>query len=500
MCGVVGIIGRDQVISRLVQAAGRLQNRGDRSTRAVTFCQGRLFEIGAVAPPEVAYFNINYQDFPGRLGIAHTRYATTGSDDLASLQRNIQPYIGQGTAICGNGDLISSVSLRKKLFHSDGKIFQTQLDIEITDELLSREMRQRRVAQTRSHDKYAKKLFAAVEAVNKQQVGAWSNLVLLPRGLLAFRDPAGIRPLTMAKRYKDGVLREVMFASETSVFHAFGTDYCEIEEISPGEMVFVSSAPHLKVYRHKPESVDTSAFCFFEYIYFARPDSAFKKQVVEVVRERLGQTLANEYKEKFAGKIDVVIGIPASALSAAAQFAHELSVPFKVGAVIKVGNKRSFQETSQEKRKRAIQDKFLFLKQFVKGKRVAVVDDSNVRGNTAKKIIEALLSLEAKEVHYFFFSPPIIGSCFYGIDTPDARHLIAHRHGSDPIKIAEEMKATSVNYVSMAGLLQALDVPEKELCLGCITKRYPTSVTEAENRVAERLKQRRHGTCGAMKS
>lgn len=162
-------------------------------------------------------------------------------------------------------------------------------------------------------------------------------------------------------------------------------------------------------------------------------------------------------------------------------------LPFEYG-IIKVGSKRSFQETSQEKREKAIDEKFLFIKEFIEGKRVAVVDDSNVRGTTARKLARKLFDLGAREVHLYYFCPAVIGPCFYGIDTPDESRLVAAGRTNEQIR--EWIGATSVNYISVAGLIEGLGLPEDELCLACVTRRYPTSVKEAPERVALRNAER----------
>jgi len=208
--------------------------------------------------------------------------------------------------------------------------------------------------------------------------------------------------------------------------------------------------------------------------------------VVEAARRDLGRVLAEEYAGH-KSRVDVVIGVPGTGVSAGIEMARRWGVPFDNG-IIKVGAKRSFQETSQEKREKAIDEKFLFIKEFVEGRSVAVVDDSNVRGTTARKLAKRLFDLGAREVHLYYFCPKVIGPCFYGIDTPDESKLVAA--GRTDEEIRAWIGATSVNYISIEGLIRGLNLPSDELCLACVTKKYPTPTASADERIALRNAER----------
>ena len=323
--------------------------------------------------------------------------------------------------------------------------------------------------------------------MHKDLVGAYSTVTITERGLLVFKDPRGIRPLSMATRKGEMFgTREYIFASESSVINYYG-DYEEVRDLEPGEMLFIEKET-LKIHRDRAGK-DKGAFCFFEYVYFARPDSKFKGRVVETVRRDLGKVLAEEYSS-LRDKVDVILGVPGTGVSAGMSMAHAWGVPYENG-IIKVGSKRSFQEPSQETRVKAIDNKFLFIKDFIDGRRVAVVDDSTVRGTTARKITKRLFDLGAKEVHLFYFCPEVIGSCYYGIDTPDESKLIAANR--DNREICGWIGATSVNYISIAGLIRGVEVPKNELCLACITRDYPTPVGEMKERQALRSRERAAG-------
>ena len=495
MCGIFGIVGFEPVAPRLVAAAERLQSRGEHSTGVATF-DGKLFwDHGGLGPASTVFQNYDLGQLRGTVGIAHTRYATTGGGTKEQLLRNRQPVASDrpGLRTCANGDLVNLLSARKHLM-SKGYAFQTEVDAKVIQNYLIEHLLERKAHEECDGETYAARLFDAVRDLHKDLVGAYSAVTVTERGLLAFKDPHGIRPACVALREKPGDMfgsREVAFASESSVFNYFG-DYHDIREIEPGEMIFVD-AKTLRV--HQDRVTDAKgAFCFFEFVYFARPDSKFKGRVVEAARRDLGRVLASEFAAH-KPRVDVVLGVPGTGVSAGVEMARQWGIPFENG-IIKVGAKRSFQETSQEKREKAIDEKFMFIKEFVDGKRVAVVDDSNVRGTTARKMARRLFDLGAKEVHLYYFCPKVIGPCYYGIDTPDETKLVAAGRTDDQIR--EFIGATSVNYISIEGLIRGLNLPREELCLACVTKKYPTPISDAQERT--RLRNQEQMSCAEWPS
>jgi len=487
MCGIFGIVGFEPVAPRLVAAADRLQSRGEHSTGVATF-DGRLFwDHGGLGPASTVFQNYDLGQLRGSVGIAHTRYATTGGGTKEQLLRNRQPVASDrpGLRTCANGDLVNLLSARKDLM-TKGYTFQTEVDAKVIQNYLVEHLLERKAHEETDSETYAARLFDAVRDLHRNLVGAYSCLTVTERGILAFKDPHGIRPACVAFREKPGDMfgsREVAFASESSVFNYFG-DYHDIREIEPGEMIFVESDT-LRVHTDRVTG-SRGAFCFFEFVYFARPDSKFMGRVVESARRDLGRVLAHEYAGH-KSRVDVVLGVPGTGVSAGIEMARQWGIPFENG-IIKVGAKRSFQETSQQKREQAIAEKFLFIKEFVDGKRVAVVDDSNVRGTTARKIAERLFELGAKEVHLYYFCPKVVGPCFYGIDTPDETKLVAAGRSDEEIRAW--VGATSVNYISIEGLIRGLNLPAGDLCLACVTKNYPTPIGAAGERLALRAAER----------
>lgn len=487
MCGILGFVSWEPVAPRLVAASDRLQSRGEHSTGVATYDGQFFWDHAGLGPASAVFQNYDLAQLRGSVGIAHTRYATTGGGTPERLLRNRQPVGSDrpGLRTCANGDLVNLQSARAGLMKK-GYTFQTEVDSKVIQDLLIERMLDERIFEAREMEDYIARLFRSVEGVHAELVGAYSVLTITERGLLAFKDPNGIRPCSIAFREKPGDMfgaKEVAFASESSVFNYFG-DYHDIRELEPGEMIFVERET-LKVHKGKFGKAK-GAFCFFEFVYFARPDSKFKGRVVESARRDLGKVLAEEYSSS-RKNVDVVIGVPGTGVSAGVAMAQAWNLPFEYG-IIKVGSKRSFQETSQEKREKAIDEKFLFIKEFIDGKRVAVVDDSNVRGTTARKLAKRLFELGAKEVHLYYFCPPVIGPCFYGIDTPDESKLVAA--GRTDEQVREWIGSTSVNYISIEGLIRGLGLPKGELCLACVNRQYPTAVGEAQDRVALRNSER----------
>jgi amidophosphoribosyltransferase len=490
MCGIMGIVSWEPVAPRLVAGAERLQSRGEHSTGVATFDGSFFWDHGGLGSAATLFRDYDLAQLRGSVGIAHTRYATTGGGSPERLLRNRQPVASDrpGLRTCANGDLVNLGTARRALMRK-GYAFQTEVDAKVIQNSLIERMLERGAHEAEGMPEYVDRLFGAVESLHGDLVGAYSCLTATERGLLAFKDPLGIRPCCFAFRERRGDMfggSEVAFASESSVLNYFG-DYRDIRELEPGEMIFVERDT-LRVHRSRAGD-SRGAFCFFEFVYFARPDSKFKGRNVEAARRDLGAVLAEE-RAADRDRVDVVVGIPGTGVSAGIAMAHAWGKPFEY-AIIKVGSKRSFQETSQEKREKAIDDKFLFIKEFIEGRRVAVADDSNVRGTTARRLAARLFQLGAKEVHLYYFCPKVIGPCYYGIDTPAEAELVAA--GRTDEQIREFVGATSVNYITIEGLIRGLRLPKDELCLACVTKRYPTPVQEAQERSALRSAERGGG-------
>ncbi len=497
MCGIYGTVRHSgPVVGDLIAAAAALENRGPQSAALVTVQQGQFHPFHKAAPAEIAFFGLKPDNFPGQSGICHTRYATTGQDTPEAIDRNARPPMGDITLV-HNGDTVNAEILRTELAQA-GRMFHTQTDTEVIHMIIERAFRLRQVARTKSDRTYAQRVFAALRSVQPQLVGAWSILILTARGLIAWRGPAGIRPLLMAERQEvAGVTTEVAFASESSAFNRLG-GYRRIRDVPAGTAVFV---PHtLERCYIERLSWRQEKFCLFEFVYLARPDSRFGGIRVEVVRDQAGVQLAKQYDATVRGTFDIVVPVPDCPQSTAASFAATFGVPVK-HAIRKVGNKRSFLQTSAEKRRKAISDKFIFIREFIGGQRIALVDDSLVRGATLGKLLRHLFLLGAAEVHLFLACPEIIGPCYYGIDTPDDHALLAWHHNQQRprtrAEIVDELlietcqglsdadrasrhQQVSIHYLSLERLAVAIGRPANQLCLGCLTRHYPTPTDGVE--------------------
>ncbi|MFA6534025.1 MAG: hypothetical protein WCT37_02520 [Patescibacteria group bacterium] len=484
MCAIVGLIKRKKgrkgrsITVRLVKSLKRLKNRGSLSAGITVEAKDGYFighrNLGA---PKIVFNQFPYGEFEALMGVGQNRYATAGDNSPAALLRCIQPLGVDVYELVQNGNILNVDEVRHFL-QEQGKVFNSESDGEVMLRLFLFYLEKEAPQESRNDRDYARKVFAAIKKANRHLNGGWSVIIMSPRGLIVWRDPHGLRPVCLGRRFDEvGKLMEISVVSESSALNQFGDYHLRGEEIRPGEVLFITR--RLTIHR-KRLSHCREAFCFFEFAYFALSDSCFKDRYVEVVRKKWGEILGQETVD-LCGKVDVVIGIPGSAVSAGIALARVWNVPYEQ-AIIKTDSTRSFQETSDEKRLQAIDDKFIFIRHWIEGKRVAIVDDSNVRGNTSKKIIERLFRLGAKTVDVLYYTPPIIGSCFYGIDTPQAEKLIANRCHCDLVKIAEELAELcpehrgdiTVRYISLAGLLAGMDLPANQLCLACVTGEYPT--------------------------
>lgn len=494
MCGVFGMVALAYVIPELMKAAARMENRGAQSVGIATRePDGQFLVYKKAAPAEIAFYDWDDSAHQGHSGIAHTRYATTGTHTKQAILRNAGPSVGELVAIAHNGDTVNAEPLRMQLA-TRGVALTSETDTEIIRCLVENALRAQPTLVTGSTQEYAASLFAALAKVQEQIVGAYSLVILTRRGICGWRGTAGIRPLLWATRKNSvGKVVAVGFASESSVFNAL-TGWDGITDIAPGEAFFVPN--DLSGIYHQRLSEAPERLCFFEFLYLARPDSRFNRRRVEMARRDLGIAVARERAADFArySPADtVVVPIPTCPVNAAQAFAAELGLPV-AHAVIKLGNKRSFMETSEEKRERAIDDKFAFIKEMVAGKYVILFDDSIVRGPTSRKVTMRILSLGARGVCVVSLCPRMFGACYYGVDTPDQNKLIAwdvvnHRVRTEA-EIAHEIGADHVVYLSVAGLVVGLALPPDSFCLGCVTGDYPTPLCGADVKRQRRVEDR----------
>jgi amidophosphoribosyltransferase len=382
----------------------------------------------------------------GHSAIGHNRYSTTGSSSSENIQPLVMNYSRGYLAIGHNGNLTNYTQVKRGL-EKGGSILRTSSDTEVILHLLAR-------------SKEARIERALAESL-KKVVGAYSLVLLTPRQLVAARDPAGVRPLALGRRRSAWVV-----ASETCAFDLIGAKY--VRDVEPGEIVVVDK----KGLHSYPNSLKkrTHAFCIFEFIYFSRPDSKIYGTNVDKVRRRLGRALAKEHPVE----ADIVISVPDSSNTAALGFSEESDIPYDIGLIRNHYVGRTFIRPEQEIRDLDAKIKFNVVRGVVRNKRVVVVDDSLVRGTTSKKLVKLLREGGAKEVHLRLSSPPIISPCFYGIDMPTKRELIASHKSVEAIR--RYLGADSIEYLSIARMLEMPSLPQESFCTACFSGRYPINI------------------------
>jgi amidophosphoribosyltransferase len=393
----------------------------------------------------------------GTRAIGHVRYSTTGSSTL----KNAQPFVvdcarGQ-LAIAHNGNLVNAALLREEL-EAAGSIFQTTVDSEIILHLLARKTDNQNV-------------LTALRQVH----GAFSFVLMGEQEIIGVRDPFGFRPLVLGKLDDAFIL-----SSETCAFDLIHAEY--IREIEPGEVVIINDDGIRSEWPFKEER---KAFCMFEYVYFARPDSLISDRNVSRVRVAMGRELARLHPVE----ADIVVPVPDSGNYAALGFSHELNIPFEHAFVRNHYIGRTFLQPTQLIRDFNVRVKLNLIKELVAGKRVVVVDDSVVRGTTARTRVVNLREAGAKEVHLRISCPPHKYACHYGIDFPDPKNLIANQFTTEEIK--DYLGVDSIGYLDVEGMVRATNLPMNEFCLACFTGDYPVEFDpELDKFIMERRQTR----------
>ena len=443
MCGIIGITGHKEAARLTYLGLYALQHRGEESAGIVSYDRKNMHSHQGMGLVADIFDEAAISSLRGDIAVGHVRYSTTGS----SLQQNIQPFLVHhkrgSIAIAHNGNFTNTSILRERLEES-GSIFQTTMDSEIIVHLL---------AQSRQKD-YKQRVIDALSPLE----GAYSLVMLLDDVLVGARDPRGFRPLCLGKFNGSYIL-----ASETCALDLIQAQY--VRDIEPGEIVFITKQGISSV---KPFPKCRHAFCIFEYIYFARPDSNIFGENVYLTRKRLGEQLAKESP----AKCDLVMPIPDSGSYAAMGFAHESGMPQEIGMIRNHYVGRTFIQPSQFIRDFRVKVKLNPIKDAIRGKRLAVVEDSIVRGTTSKARVKTLYESGAKAVHMRISCPPITCPCFYGIDFPTKKELIAANRSVDEVK--KFMGLDSLKYLSLKGMLSSMSQPACEFCTACFNGDYPT--------------------------
>ena len=454
MCGIFGIEPHDDAANLVYLGLYALQHRGQESTGIVAWSGEKLAlergmgHVAEVFPAEAL------ARLPGRRAIGHTRYSTSGS----SVVDNAQPIVVRTSmgplGIVHNGNLTNALTIRKRL-ESEGSIFQTTSDTEVILHLVARNPREDVVD-------------SMLVALNEVE-GAYSLLAVTDTCLIAARDPHGFRPLAMAEL--DGA---VCFASESCAFDLIGAG--NARELEPGEVVVVREGA---VESHRVPRSGEPRRCAFEHVYFARPDSVVFGDSVAETRLRMGAQLAREAP---AGA-DLVVPVPDSGLFAALGYRRESGLPFELGMTRNHYVGRTFIEPRQSIRDFGVKVKLNPVKELIAGKRIVLIDDSIVRGTTSRKIVRMVREAGAAEVHVRISSPPTAWPCYYGIDTPRRRELIASSHDLEQTRAF--LEAESLAYLSLDGLLASLGGARESYCTACWSGAYPVSIAGEDRRQVE---------------
>jgi amidophosphoribosyltransferase len=451
MCGVIGVYGHPEAANLAYLGLYALQHRGQESAGIVATDGEQLRSAKEMGHVNDIFTADRLRELRGHAAIGHVRYSTAGD----SSKRNAQPiavdYFGGSVAVGHNGNLVNAAELRERL-EADGAIFQTTSDTEAIVHLIARSREQT--------------LPARVADALRQVRGAYSLVFLTEDQVIAVRDPMGFRPLALGKSKDTWVV-----SSETCSFELLEAEF--VRDIEPGEMVILDAQG---IRSERPFAAQAPHRCIFEWVYFARPDSTIDGKSVYRARERMGRRLSVEHPVA----ADVVIPVPDSGVAAAIGYSRESGIPYDQGLMRSHYMGRTFIEPSQHIRHFGVKLKLSPVREVLAGKRVVVVDDSIVRGTTSRKIVGMIRGAGAREVHMRISSPPTVGPCQYGIDTPTREELIAFK--KSPEEIRQYLEADSLGYLSLEGLYASVNggdgMAKTGYCDACFSNAYPINIQQ----------------------
>ena len=455
-CGIFGISGSDSAAAVTALGLHALQHRGQEAAGIVSF-DGNDFHARRAMGHVAGNFDSEdvIETLGGTTAVGHVRYSTTG----ASALRNVQPLFADlssgGFAVAHNGNISNALALRRQLVRR-GSIFQSTSDTEVIIHLVAT-------------SSYRTLLDRFIDAL-KQVEGAYSLICLTSEGMIACRDPLGVRPLVMGK-LGDAWL----FASETVAFDVVGAEFVRV--VDPGELVIVQNG---EVRSIRPFPPVKQRPCIFEHVYFSRPDSIVDGTSVYSVRKAIGAELAKESPVE----ADYVIPVPDSGTPAAIGFSQASGIPFELGIIRSHYVGRTFIQPSDQVRNLGVKLKHNANRALVEGKKIVLIDDSIVRGTTSLKIVQMMRDAGAAEVHMRIASPPTRHSCFYGVDTPERSKLLASKHNIQEMQAY--IHADSLAFISIDGLYRAVGESGREMrspqyCDACFTGDYPTPLTDYDD-------------------
>ncbi len=462
-CGVIGVFGNAEASLLTALGLHALQHRGQEACGIISF-DGKRF-------PSERHMGLVGEHFggdlrlrlPGFAAIGHNRYSTQGRPMLRNIQPVYADLASGGFAVAHNGNLTNARKLRHELVR-DGAIFQSTMDTEVLLHLVARSLKPRLT------DRF-------VEALHQVE-GGYALVALTGKKLIGARDPIGLRPLVLGRLGAGYVL-----ASETCALDIMGAEF--IREIENGEMVVIdeTGVESIRAFPPRPASP-----CVFEYVYFARPDSRIQGRSIYDVRRRMGHELARETP----ADADVVVPVPDSGVAAALGFSQVSGIPFHMGIIRNHYVGRTFIQPTQTGRQTAVSRKHSPNRPVLEGKRVILVDDSIVRGNTSKKIVQMVREAGAKEIHFRSASPPIVNPDFYGIDMAAKSELFAAIHTHE--EMVRELKVDSLGFLSVPGLYRAIGEPvrntmQPQFSDHCFTGDYPTALEDHQRDESDKERQ-----------
>ncbi|MSQ15938.1 MAG: amidophosphoribosyltransferase [Dehalococcoidia bacterium] len=456
-CGVFGVYSPGEDVARITfYGLYALQHRGQESAGIASSDGNRIYlELGMGLVSQV-FDEKTLQQLHGHIAIGHTRYSTTGS----STKNNAQPFLVEGLAgqlaLAHNGNAINADYLQSELLQK-GRHFDSSTDSEVIAQL---------IAETPGKDWPER-----IRHVMRRIEGAYCLVMMTKDALIAVRDPLGVRPLCLGKLGEGWVI-----ASESCALDHLGAEF--IRDVEPGEIIYIDSSGFSSYQSPDPPS---RAFCVFEYVYFARPDSVINGKLTYMARERMGEILAEEHPVDG----DIVIGTPDSAIPAAIGYSKQSGIPYSEGLIKNRYVGRTFIQPDQRIRELGVQLKFNPLPEVLRGKRIIVIDDSIVRGTTTSRVVSLLRKAGAKEVHLRICSPPIQNPCFFGVDMATRGELIAAY--KSVAEVGECVGADSLGYLSIKGLVEAIGLPQDNFCLACLTGEYPIPVQLEMDKLALEL-------------
>jgi len=484
MCGVIGLYGNADIFRDLYQGLLAIQHRGQDSAGIVTY-SGRFHTKKGNGLVQDIFTPENLGRLKGPIGIGHTRYPTIGGgpgDDAQPFLVN-SPF---GIVMAHNGNVINYRQLKKDLFEKYHRLLNSDNDVEAVLNVFAEELAAQRTKRLTPQNVYK-----AVEGVYKNVKGSYSVVAYVAeQGMVAFRDPYGIKPLVYGLR-RDGLIPSYAFASESVALNIMG--FSEIRNVEAGEAIFLDQGRtlHRRRVAHCPHSP-----CLFEWVYFARPDSFIDNVNVYLCRIELGRLLAEEVRRHNL-KIDVVVPVPDSARDAAIEIARGLNLKYREALVKNRYIGRTFIMPAEEKRRSSVRMKLNPIASEFKGKNVLLVDDSIVRGNTSRAIVELVRECGAKKVYFAIYSPPLRYPCVYGIDMQTRTEFVARNADAD--QVAKKIGADKVIYQTLNSLKAAVRTGNPKLthfCAACFDGLYPTGDVTPE--ILKEIEEERHDAQGGQ--